>query len=323
MAYQKEGKSTRKVLVIGDIMLDKYVIGRVRRMCPEAPVPVIECAETWCYPGGAANVAANIKSMGGQVILAGVIGKDEEGEFLRKILKRKGIPAVLGVDAGRPTTVKKRIGTREQLIVRLDRELAEEISQGIFHDILKVVAVLLEDVKLVTVSDYGKGVVTRKLISAISDICKSRNIPIFVDPKGPNFSKYSDADIVKPNFHSLEILYGKDIRDIDDMQKAVDMVFSATGCKACIVTWGCYGAILFRSAEDWIHYPCRAEWNTAYISGAGDVFLAALAMAGIQGMPLEAACIAANEAASAAAGRIGTMVADAATWEKLSRNNKT
>ena len=100
------------------------------------------------------------------------------------------------------------------------------------------------------------------------------------------------------------------------------MVFSATGCKHASLPGDATEQFYF-SAEDWIHYPCRAEWNTAYISGAGDVFLAALAMAGIQGMPLEAACIAANEAASAAAGRIGTMEADAATWEKLSRNNKT
>jgi len=320
VAYQKESESTRKVLVIGDIMLDHYVIGKVRRLCPEAPVPIIEDAESHYFAGGAANVAANIKSMGGQVILAGVIGKDEEGNTLRRILSQKGIPTVLGVDIGRPTTVKKRVGTREQLVVRLDRELVDEISQGIFHDILKVVTLLLEDVKLVAVSDYGKGVVTKKLISAINEICKPRKIPIYVDPKGTDYTKYKEAFVVKPSFRSLEILYGKHIRDIKDLQKAVDIVFCTTGCKACIVTWGINGAILFRSADDWIHFPCQTKRNTTYILGTGDVFLSALAMGAIQGIPLWAACMAANEVSSTVTGRFGTMVADAANWENAVNN---
>lgn len=316
MAYQKEDKSSKKVLVIGDIMLDQFVIGKAKQLCLEAPVPIIEGAETHYFAGGAANMAVNIKNMGGQVILAGVIGKDEEGDVLRKILNKKGIPTVLGVDIGRPTTVIKRVGTREQLLVRLDREIVEEISRGIFHDIIKVVTLLLEDVKLVTISDYGKGVVTRKLISAINEICKTRTIPILVDPIGTDYSKYRVADVVKPTFQSLEILYGKSIRNIDDMQKAVEIVFSKTGCKACIVTWGINGTILFTNAENWVHFPCQTERSTTLISGADDVFLSALAMASIEGMSLEAACKAANEIASTVAGKFGTMIADAVTWQK-------
>lgn len=319
MTYQKEIKSTRKVLVIGDMMLDQYVIGQARRLCPEAPVPIIEGVETLSFAGGAASVAANIKSMGGQVILAGVIGKDEEGDTLRKILNQRGIPTVLRVDAGRPTTVKKRVGTEEQLVVRLDRGITEEICQGIFHDILKVVTLLLEDVKLVAVSDYGKGVVTSKLISAISEICKTRKVPIYVDPAGSDYSKYRNAVLVKPSFSSLEVLYGKNIRCIDDMQKAVSIVFTSTGCKACIVSWGFNGAVLFRSAEDWIHFPCQASRNTSYIYGAGEVFLSALAMAAIEGLPLEDACKAANKVASAVTGRFGTLVTDGTVWEKTAR----
>lgn len=317
MAYCNDNKSDKKVLVIGDIMLDQYVIGKARRLCPEAPAPILEAEETWCFPGGAANVAANIKNMGGQVFLAGVVGKDEEGDSLRKLLNQKDIPVVLGVDTGRPTTVKKRIGTREQLLVRLDRELAEEIPQGIFHDILKVVAVILEDVRLVTISDYGKGVVTKELITAVNETCKSRNVPVFVDPKGMDFTKYKGADVVKPNFQTMETLYGREIRDVGDLENAAEVVFAAIGCKACIVSWGSNGVILFRSPKDWVHYPYQTAWNTAYVSGSEDVFLAGLAMAAIRGLSLEAACMAANETASAAVGRIGTMVADAATWKDL------
>ncbi|NLU36554.1 MAG: hypothetical protein GXX01_06010 [Clostridiales bacterium] len=317
MAYWNDGGSANKILVIGDIMLDEYVIGRAKRLCSEAPVPIIEEAETYYFPGGAANVAANIKGMGGQVILAGVIGKDEEGEFLRKILSRLDIPTVLGVDSGRPTIVKKRIGTRDQLIVRVDREVAKEISQGIFHDIIRVVALLLEDVKLVAVSDYDKGVVTEKLISVVSEICRSRNIPVFVNPSGTEYGKYREADLLVPNFRSLEILYGKEICDFDEMQKAAGLIFSASACKACIITWGCNGAVLFRNDKEWIHYPRRNEKRSAFISGAGDVFLAALAMATVQGASLEVSCMAANETVSAVEGRIGTMAADAATWKEV------
>jgi len=317
VAYRSDGGSGSKILVIGDIMLDEYIIGRAMRLCPEAPVPIIEDAETYYFPGGAANVAANIRSMGGRVILAGVIGNDEEGECLRKILSNRDIPTVLGVDPGRPTTVKKYIGTREQLIVRLDRELVKEIAQGIFHDIIKVVALLLEDVKLVAVSDYGKGAVTSKLISVICEICKSKNISVFVDLKGTDYTKYREVYLIKPNFVSLEVMYGCDIKNIEDMQKAVGKVFSDTGCKACIVTWGPNGTVLFKNKEEWIHYPCRGESHSAYISRAGDVFLAALAMATVKGMPLEVSCMTANETASAFAGRIGTMMVEEATWKEI------
>ena len=136
------------------------------------------------------------------------------------------------------------------MIVRVDREVAKEISQGIFHDIIRVVALLLEDVKLVAVSDYDKGVVTEKLISVVSEICRSRNIPVFVNPSGTEYGKYREADLLVPNFRSLEILYGKEICDFDEMQKAAGLIFSASACKACIITWGCNGAVLFRMIKN-------------------------------------------------------------------------
>jgi rfaE bifunctional protein kinase chain/domain len=299
--YCNDSKSHRKVLVIGDIMLDQYVIGKARRLCPEDPEPVLEAVETRCFPGGAANVAVNIKNMGGQVILAGLIGKDEEGDLLRKLLNQKNIPALLGVDAGRPTTVKKRIGTSEQLFVRLDREREGGIPKGIFHDILKVVAVILEDVGVVIISDYGKGVVTRELIAAVSVTCKARNIPIYVNPIGSDFSRYRQTDVLKPSFHTMEILYGSEIRKAGDLEKAAEVVFAVTNCKACIVTWGSNGVILFRSPGDWIHYPCQKTWDTVYDPGTEDVFLAGLAMAAIKGLSLKAACMEFHVTASAAA----------------------
>jgi D-beta-D-heptose 7-phosphate kinase/D-beta-D-heptose 1-phosphate adenosyltransferase len=305
------------ILVIGDIMLDQYTIGKASRLCPETPAPVLISNETSCYLGGAANVAVNIKNIGGQVTLAGVVGKDEEGDLLRKMLKQKDIPGVLGVDASRPTTVKQRVGTKEQLVVRLDREQTRDISSGIFHDILRLVTVLMEDVRIVAVSDYGKGVVTAELMAAICEICSARKIPVYVDPKGTNFAKYRGVDVIKPNFAAMEAFYGKEIQSCRDMEKAAENIISATGCSSCIMTWESNGAILFRRNGEWIHYPCSSRWNTPYMSGAGDIFMAGLVVGVSMDLPLETACKAATELASSAVGSAGTMAVCAEDWNRL------
>ncbi len=290
----------RKILVIGDIMLDRFFIGMPRPLCEEPLALLFKDKETKYYPGGAASVAASIKKMGGQVTVAGVVGNDEEGETLRKLLNQKDIPAVLGVDSTRPTTVKKRISTKEQLVVRTDSDQPEHISPGIFHDILKLVTLLLEDVKLVSISDYGYGVVTRELILTVSEICQSKNIPIIVDPAGIDFSKYQGVDILKPEFHSVEVMYGKDILGIKDLEKAVELLFISTGCQACIISWlepgNTNGVILFHTPKDWVHLPWPIVMKSINHSCANDVFMAGLAIAVAQGFSLETSCRLANEA---------------------------
>ena len=313
-------ETKNKILVIGDIMLDRYIIGRANRLCPEAPVPILTVDETQYFLGGAANVAANIRNIGGQVFLAGVVGKDEEGDMIRRMLKAKDISLVLGMDATRPTTVKTRIGTSEQLIVRLDRELCKDISPGIFHDILKVVTVLSDDLKLVTVSDHGKGVVTEDLMAAIIEISKLKKIPVFVDPKGINYKKYAGANVIKPNFAALEGLYGGEIDSLQALEDAVSMVFTITGCDTCIVTWESNGALLFNSPNDWIHFPCEARSNASYFSGAGDVFLAGLSMGVSMNLPLTTSCKIANQLAAGTVGGIGTMNANCKDWLQLVDN---
>ncbi len=230
-----------------------------------------------------------------------MVGKDEEGETLRRLLNLKDIPAVLGVDSTKPTTMKKRIATKEQLLVRLDREQTGDIPVGIFHDILKLVTLLLEDVKLVSISDYGNGLVTRELILTVSEICQSKNLPIIVepivvDPVGSDFSKYHGVDIVKLSFRSIEAMYGKAILGIEDLEKAVEQIFAATYCQACIVCWlepgNNSGVILFHSPKDWIHFPqpiSQKDINLNY-SCTNDVFMAGLAIAVAQGFSIESAC---------------------------------
>ena len=292
-------ESARKILVIGDIMLDQNVVGKPQPLCQDAPTLVLKEMETKYHPSGAAGVASNIKNMGGQVTLAGVVGKDDEGETLRRLLNHKDIPAVLGIDSTKPTTVKKRIGTKEQLVVRLDREEIGDVSLGIFHDILKLVTLLLEDVKLVSISDYGNGVVTRELILTVSEICQSKNIPVIVDPVGTDFSKYQGVDILKPSFRSVEAMYGRNILGIEDLEEAVEYIFNTTHCQACIVSWlesgNTNGVILFHSPKDWIHYPWPLDRKNSNQSCANDVFMAGLAIAVAQGFSLESSCRLANE----------------------------
>ena len=315
MATDRE--SGQKILVIGDIILEKYIIGQATRLCPEVPIPLLEPDETNCCLGGAANVAANIKSIGGRVTLAGVVGKDEEGEEIRKILKQKDIPAILGVDGSRPTTVKQWVGTREQFVVRLDRELARDIPSGIFHDILRLVPLLTDDNGPVIVADYGKGVVTEELMAAVREICSPKEIPVLVRPGGMNFSKYKGADILQPDSFTLEALWGKRIQNKEDLGKAAETVFSVTGCGACVVTWESNGAVLLRRPGEWVHYPCYTGQDAGCLSGTGDVFLAGLAMGISMGLPLGTACGMANKLASSVAGKAGTLVAEADAWNKI------
>ncbi|MDD4680881.1 MAG: PfkB family carbohydrate kinase [Clostridia bacterium] len=295
MVHWNNRESARKILLIGDIMLDQYNIGM--------PRPLYQETEISCFLGGAAGIAANIKNMGGQVTLAGVVGKDENGDILRRLLNQKDIPAVIGVDSTRPTTVKKQISIRGQLMVRLDREQLGDIPMGIFHDILKVMAVLLEDVKLVSILDYGKGVVTRELVMAVIEICQSKNIPVIVDSNGLDFSKYKGADVLKLSFQAMETLYGKEILGIDDLETAMKLLYTVTECRACIVSWlipiPANGVIFFRSPSDWIHFPWALNRKEIHFPCADDLFMAALAIAAAQGCSMESSCRMAGETAAA------------------------
>jgi len=310
------GCNKSKILVIGDIMLDQYLAGRSERLCPEAPAPVVIVEDEKWFLGGAGNVASNIRAIGGQVLLAGVVGRDEEGQWIQKNLKSRDIPLVMGVDASRPTTVKKRIMIGDRLIARIDREVCADISDGVFQDIVRIVAAM-QDIALVIVSDYGKGVVTRGLMEEVINLCSYRGIPVYVDPKGQDYGKYRGADVIKPNFPAFEAFYGHSINSIEEMQKAGLRIFETVGCKACIVTWEANGAILISSPGQWRHFPGSGKTGTPFVSGAGDAFMAALAMGRLMGLPLESACNLANSMASGVVGEMGTIVMKREKWDEM------
>jgi rfaE bifunctional protein kinase chain/domain len=300
VAYMKENESAPgKILIIGDVILEQNIIGRVGCSCSDSSVPVLNIKETMHYPGGAANIAALIKAMGAEVTLAGVIGKDEEGERLRRFLNQKNISSVLKVDGNRPTALMQRIGTEEELLIRLDKYHQDEIVNGIFHDILKVVTLLLEDVKQVVIVDYGKGLVTGSLLSTVCEVCQSKGIPVFMELQCKNLFKKSSIEMIKIPYSSLEALYGHRIQNTDDMEKAANLVFTALGCKTLIVSWSPpapNGVLLFRRYNDWIHFPLPVWMKSISSCETEEIFMAALIIAVSRSIPMDLACKQASEA---------------------------
>ncbi len=306
----------RKILVIGDIILDQYLTGYANRLCPEAPVPIVAIEDEKWYLGGAANVAVNIRAMGGQVLLAGVVGQDMEGNSIKKMLKAQDIPLVLRIDASRPTTVKKRILAQDHLLLRVDRESCTDILEGTFQDIVTIITAM-PDIAMVVISDYRKGVVTEALMEMVRHLCQHRQIPVYVNPRGNNYRMYKGVEIISPTLDALEIFYGQDICSIDALEDAVRSIFLVTQCNTCIVTLETNGVIYFRGPSDWVHYPWQRQMDGRSATGAEGVFLAALVMGIERGLNPEKACEVANRVTLASKRLIGTMVATKESFEEV------
>src|SRR3972149_7451771 len=185
-------------MVLGDLILDEYLWGRVTRISPEAPIPVVDVQKITFAPGGAANVAANIAALGGEVIILGIIGGDEPGKRLKDSLEQRGIDTRLFVDEQRPTTFKSRIIAHSQQIVRVDRESNDPISAKLARTLLKAASKEIQSVDAVLISDYGKGVTTPSLMRGIVSLSNDNHRKLLVDPKGADYSKYKGVTIITP-----------------------------------------------------------------------------------------------------------------------------
>jgi D-glycero-beta-D-manno-heptose-7-phosphate kinase len=204
----------RRVLVVGDVMLDEFLWGRVARISPEAPVPVVEITSQTFHLGGAANVACNVRSLGGLAAVAGVVGRDAAGERLRDALVRTGVEDALAFDdRGRPTTHKTRIIAHHQQVVRADREDAGEIGSALEDAVGKAVRTAARGAGAIILSDYQKGVVTRRLMKMVLDAARREGVPLLVDPKVRHFALYRGAAVVTPNQLEAEQATGVRIRD--------------------------------------------------------------------------------------------------------------
>lgn len=297
-----------RVVVVGDAMLDVFVFGEVTRISPEAPVPVVRVTRQTERLGGAANVALNVKSLGGRVSLVGVVGDDFFGAHLASAAKKGGVEARLVRLRGRPTTVKTRIMAHRQQMVRTDREETEPIDARVEGKLLAQVAKVLKKGSALIVSDYQKGVVTRGFMRALMRLARDRRVPVLVDPKVRNIGLFKGAFLVTPNQKEAEQISGISIRSDADAERAAVRVARIGGAAGALITRGEEGmSLALRLGRKFSHWHVRATAREVFdVTGAGDTAIATLALALVTGaLPHEAMTLS-NLAAGVAVGKLGT-----------------
>ncbi|HEY6549544.1 MAG TPA: D-glycero-beta-D-manno-heptose-7-phosphate kinase [Vicinamibacteria bacterium] len=298
-----------RVLVLGDLMLDEFIWGKVGRVSPEAPVPVVEVTGQSFHLGGAGNVAANLRSLGGEAVLVGVVGKDAAGERVTNALLQSGVTPALAVSNGaRPTTVKTRIVAHHQQIVRADREVVDDLSGALEDALLLELREHLPACRAVLVSDYQKGVVTPRVMKEVRARARRLGIPVLVDPKVRHFPRYKGATLVTPNQLEAEQVSGVQIRGEADLRRAGERLLKLTGGPAALITRGELGMSLFEAGRRPVHIPTAAR-EVFDVTGAGDTVIATLALALCAGARLRDAAALANHAAGVVVGKVGTATA--------------
>lgn len=296
------------ILVIGDIMLDRYWWGSVTRISPEAPVPVVRLDKTSVTLGGAANVAANIVGLGMRAEIISVIGTDSEGRELRTILANGGISdaGLVGL-SGRPTTVKTRVVAHGQHVTRVDHEAAADLDAGEESAVLDRISDRLPGAKVVVVSDYAKGLLTEKILNVVIGSSRSANIPVLVDPKGRRYSKYSGATILTPNKREAAEACSMDESESGVVEHAGNVLLHDLGLDALLITRGEEGMSLFEQERKPRHMPTQAR-EIYDVTGAGDTVLAAMAVGLALGKSFADAAAVANAAAGLAVEQVGTTI---------------
>ncbi len=296
----------KRVLVVGDVMLDEYIWGAVRRVSPEAPVPVVETQRRTFVPGGAANAANNVVSLGGRALLGGVVGADAAADHLRDTLRQQDVRTDgLVVEPGRPTTCKTRVVAHHQQIVRVDHEQRGPLSPAAEQRLLAWVEETLPAVDACILSDYGKGVVSPELAGRLLDLARRANRPVVVDPKGADCLKYRGATVVKPNLHEAERFTRTEVQTDADLLTVGGQLLEMLDGTAVLITRGAHGMSLFRAGRPVVHIPSVAR-DVFDVTGAGDTVIGTLALALAAAVPLERAADLANRAAGVAVSKVGT-----------------
>lgn len=294
------------VAVVGDVMVDRYIWGQVERISPEAPVPVVSVADSSMRPGGAANVAWNLLSLGVRARLSGVVGDDGSGRELGALMGSKGLGAgSLIVDKRRPTTEKIRIIAHSQQVVRADFESAEAVASGVLAKLISSVKRSLDGASAVIVSDYGKGVVTEEVMDVVRRLAAPRRIPILIDPKEGHFSLYRGAFAVTPNKKEAGGFYNKKIKTDADLEMVGRSLLRDLEAEAVLITKGEEGMSLFEGRKKARHFPTRAS-EVYDVTGAGDTVISVLGAALAAGARLYEAIELANAAAGIVVREIGT-----------------
>jgi len=294
------------LLVVGDIMLDHFIWGRVTRISPEAPVPVVDINNESIMLGGAANVLNNIVSLGGRAHICGVIGHDEMGRRLVHELRLLNVDTSgIVVEEKRPTTIKTRVIAHNQQVVRFDRESKGDIGKDTEQKILQYATDNVKHLSGIIVSDYSKGVITKSLVKGLVKIAAKKGIPIAVDPKVSHFDYYKGATVVTPNNLEASQASGIDIVGEDGLLAAGKKLMEKLASRALLITRGEHGMSLFEKGKKPVHIPTVAK-EVYDVTGAGDTVIAVFTLALAAGASMqEAACIA-NHAAGIVVGEVGT-----------------
>lgn len=290
----------KRILVLGDLMLDRFIWGEVSRISPEAPVPVVEVKkETLCH-GGAGNVGHNLESLGARALLVGVVGADMEGEWVRNHVSD---PRGIVVETKRPTVVKTRIIAHQQQVVRVDKEDKNPISARARKHIIDFIR--QEDYDGILISDYNKGLISKALMREILPYAKRRGVSVFVDPKVDNVKLFSPITLLTPNHHEAEQIVHHPCDTDEQAERAGKKILTKMSVKYLILKRGENGMSVFERGKKPVHIPTRAR-EVYDVTGAGDTVISAASLALLSGAAIVEAAVLANAAAGVVVGKIGT-----------------
>jgi rfaE bifunctional protein kinase chain/domain len=314
----REAFEDANILVVGDVMLDTYLWGRVDRISPEAPVPVVDLERTTSIPGGAANVATNVVGLGASAQLVGAVGADAEGETIRSCLDQTGVRiGGLISSSSAATTHKTRVIAHSQQVVRIDREHRGRISGDDLDRVRQNVGSILPMVDAVILSDYAKGLLSADLVAWIIASARAAGKIVCVDPKGRDYRRYSGATLITPNKREAAEACGLSVGDTDMVRTAGEQLMSDLGFHAVVITEGEHGITVFDRDEEPYHFEAAAR-EVYDVTGAGDTVIATLATCLAAGLTLRTAAEVANAAAGVVVQQVGTTAISAdALFQRL------
>ena len=311
----------KKILVVGDLILDHYIFGAVDRVSPEAPVPVVWANREEFVCGGAANVGLNLVALGAEVSLCGALGKDHYGTVLLNHIEKKGIDSSLVIrDDQRPTTLKTRIIAHHQQVVRVDWESVEMLSLVVNQKILQKIKKNIDRFDAVIIEDYGKGVINPNLCQSLVELCRNKDKIITVDPKEENLDFYEDVTALTPNLKEAQVAANMRVKNKNELPLLGEMIMQRLNPSALLVTLGEDGMMLFYKGKNY-HIPSHAQ-EVFDVTGAGDTVIAAFTLALSSGASYYQAAYIANLSASVVVGKLGAATTDKEELFKLIGNSK-
>ena len=309
--------SSCRILVVGDVIMDEFLWGRVERISPEAPVPVVQVEEESLVLGGAGNVVNNIISLGGQALLCGVVGDDAMGRELVHMLEKMNSPSHgLVVEDRRPTTIKTRVVAHSQQVVRVDREESEPVTEASIERIITTVKEQTGSIDAIVVSDYGKGVVTRSLMDGLRSLGQDGQPILAVDPTVRNLALYKDVTLITPNNYEAQQMSGIHIEDDQSLRRAGAHLLEELGCQTVLITQGDKGMTLVEGNGETTQIPTVAR-KVFDVSGAGDTVIAAFTLALAADLTPNEAALLSNLAAGIVVGEVGTAAVAASRLKEI------